>query len=226
MIRGPIRYLIGAENPRGETGCVTVIAFDSPSRERAGTIVQYGNLLDEKYSARRYGPYARDQSGTPEEWGEGRIDSRGKGWKRNLNDQIVRAKEKGISLMEWDNWDSYHVAEILDALDLSLANGISVLAKNPTLVEGDRVKLMMHQSIVGAIVEAGAGTCDGMQELRVTCGKPLMPVWFVCNKTERAWARTRADAISARKYLEMGVTWCPSGDDYSEFKDILKPTPA
>lgn len=228
MIRGPLRYLIGADAARiaGSADHLTMLPYDTTARPGGGGIYMlYGNLLDELYDERRYPPYAK-QGQTAEEWHEGQISPSGAGWHRNLDDQFAKAKRLNVAAIELDNADSYHMPDILDALDRARAAGCLVVAKNPLLVEENNTRYLEHPSIIGAICEAGSGTCDGMQALRLQADKPTLPVWWVGNAGDRPWCRKRRDAIITRNYLEMGVTWCPSPEDYSQSVDILMPRPA
>lgn len=227
-MRGPLRYLIGADADKvvGQAGVITEIPFDATRAPHEGSTVLYGNLLDETFDADtgkgKYGPYMRP-SDTAEEWGEGQIDPNGAGWHRNIDDQIAKAKRLGIGVIEWDNPDSYLLPQVLDALHRTLSAGMLALAKNPLLVDGGAVRYIAHPAVIGAICEAGSGTCDGMQALRHQANKPNMPVWWVGNAGDRAWCLRRRGAIISGDYFEMGVTWCRSKNDYSESADILLP---
>ncbi len=226
MISGPLRYLIGADAATvvAVSGHVTEIPYDA-ARAIAAPSILYGNLLDEEYARHhRYPPYLK-QGETAHEWNEGQIDPAGAGWLRNLDDQIAKARRLNATALELDNADSYHLDEVTEAYDYVHAAGVDVVAKNPLLVEGDHVALLSHPAVVGVVVEADCGTCDGMQSLRRLAGKPTLPVWFVSNKREKAWAGRRAATINYRGYVEMGVTWCPATDDYSQCVDILVPRP-
>jgi hypothetical protein len=69
------------------------------------------NLFDEKNSG-RYGPYL-EPSDTAMQYSEGQIDPRGDGWRRNVTEQLVRAKAQGFAYIGWDNADAYTSDDLL-----------------------------------------------------------------------------------------------------------------
>ena len=109
---------------------------------------------------------------------------------------------------------------MLRAIDLAATYGFNVIAKNPLLLEGDPTPYLAHPSVVGAIVEAGAGNPHSMHALRVRAGKPSLPVWFVAFGDGRSWAGGVATA--ARAHKNMGVTYSAAGE-YGDAIDILRP---
>lgn len=230
----PIRYLIGADSGQvvPVESHLTVYPYDTRGvRAKPGyKTALYCNLLDEEWDdgifgpRRRYGPYSKDQSGTPEEWSERRIDTTGAGWTRYLNDQFERATSMGFDTVELDNADSYHLAEVLDAINRAKSYRLSVLAKNPLECEGT-VTYLRHPSIVGAIVEYGCGSCQNNDDQRVRAGKPDLPFWFVSNRPspEKDWAYRRVREIKSHNFFYFGVTWCASPLDYATSTDLFIP---
>jgi hypothetical protein len=225
---GPLRYLIGIDNIEGEDGYVTEVSYDTEHKPVIGEDVwQYGNLFYEKYAEASheerafYGPYLHS-SDVAEEYDEGQIDPNGPGWERNLDFQIKRCKERGINKIELDNPDAYHSRYVIDAVNYVAEAGLLVIAKNALLVEGDASAYLAHPAVVACVVEKGAGTCDGMEQLRRAANKPLLPIRYVAFGDGKAWALKRKAAIQSRGYVEMGVTYSPIGE-YSSCRDILKP---
>jgi hypothetical protein len=229
----PLRYLIGADadDPggplwAGHPGYVVELPYDGANpqlvkfqREHgAAEVVGYCNLLAEEGYPDRYKPYAKDQSGTPGEWHEGRIDVEGPGFALNINDQLNKWRAAGVAIVEFDNLDSYHFNDCLTALARATLVGVNVVLKNPALVEKGN---LLFARTRGCITEAGSGTCSFAHNNRPYSD---YPVWFVCNHGEKPWGMQRASVISASKYPNMGVTWCPSSDDYSQAVDLYKGT--
>src|SRR3981081_890208 len=75
-----------------------------------------------------YAPYLKT-SDTAEDYGEGQIDPRGPGWRRNLTEQFERRKKQGFEYVELDNPDAYAVADVVSAVDLAASHGLKVIAK-------------------------------------------------------------------------------------------------
>lgn len=213
----PMRYLIGADNPQGRSGYITVMPYDTKPAA-IGLSAAYGNLLDETNSG-SYGPYLR-ATGTSKEYREGLINPHGPGFLRNLNDQFDRRWREGFKIIELDNPDSYGTAFTIVAINAAQERGFLVLAKNPLLLSTPTVYLS-HPAVVGAIVERGAGDPQRMDRLRIAAEKPNLPVWFVAfGGKGKAWANTTAK--SAKTYRHMGVTWSSRGE-YTNSIDILLP---
>jgi hypothetical protein len=230
----PLRYLIGADGPwQCSPDEIVEVAYDVDINVsgREGTWIKYGNLFFEDYEdasaaeRAKYAPYLHT-SDTAEEYGEGQIDPRGQGWSKNLYEQIERAKSQGFRYIEWDNPDSYSVDDVIGAVDRAWAAGLSVIAKNPLLVEGDNTSYLAHPAVVGCVVEMACGPCNGMQWLRRAANKPLLPGWFVSFGAKgKKWAEERANVIKASDFLHMGVTWSSVGE-YRNSVDILRPITA
>ncbi len=229
-VRGPtnplagkkLRYKIGAENPgRGNSREIVAVGYDWDTPLPAGISVAYANLFNEKYSEQspseraQYGPYL-GTSDTAEEYGEGQIDPRGEGWRRNLVEQFERRRRQGFAYIELDNADAYPVADVLGALDLAEQHGLKVIAKNPGLIQDDPVSYVGHRNVHGIIVEKGAGNAHEMHALRLRAGKPDLPVWFVLfdkgNGRETAKDAAAEAASHARHYANMSVTYSPDGE--------------
>lgn len=97
-----LRYMIGAENPgKGRSGEILEVSYDWSKPLPADITIAYCNLFNEKYSEQNenqrvaYGPYLKT-SDTAQEYGEGQIDPRGPGWRRNLTEQFERRKRQGF----------------------------------------------------------------------------------------------------------------------------------
>jgi hypothetical protein len=103
------------------------------------TSIAYCNLFNEKYSEQskqkraHYAPYLKT-SDTAEDYGEGQIDPRGEGWRRNLTEQFERRRKQGFAYIELDNPDAYSVADVVGAVELAESYGLKVIAKNPRLL--------------------------------------------------------------------------------------------
>ncbi len=228
MLVGPLRYLIGADTTEGEDGCIIEVGYDQTRLPAKGLgFWKYGNLFNEKYAdqGRRereyFGPYLHS-SDTADEYDEGQIDPRGPGWQRNLNQQFAQATGDGFKIIELDNPDAYSARDVIAAVELAAQAGLQVVAKNPLLVEGDHISYVKHPAVVAIVVEAGAGTTDGMDWLRRAAGKPLLPVFFVAFGNGRHWIEARARVIIAKQYHNMGATYSNAGE-YTNSIDIIKP---
>ena len=101
--------------------------------------------------------------------------------------------------------------------------GLTVIAKNPLLLDGDPTPYVAHRNVVGVIVERGAGNPSDMDALRKRARKPALPVWFVAFGGGKRWATDTAQA--AARYRNMGVTWSAVGE-YGDAIDILLPVTA
>ena len=224
-------YLIGSSAVvSGRAGRVTVVPFDA-GVPKLGIAVGYGNLFNEKYSEQtaaeraKYGPYLIGQSDTAENYGEGHIDPKGGGWKRNLHEQFEKRRKQGSEYIELDNPDAYDVKDVVGAVELAATYGLKVVCKNPLIMQGDPLPYV--KLCHGAIVERGAGNPDDMHKLRVRAGKPDMPVWFVAFKTKKAgdgqpWAQKTASLTGP--YKNMSVTYSPDGE-YTSVIDVPGPMP-
>jgi hypothetical protein len=127
-----LRYVIGAENPgKGRDGEIVEVGYDWSKPMPLGITIAYCNLFNEKYSEQsnqlraEYGPYLKT-SDTAAEYGEGQIDPRAPGWRRNLTEQFERRKRQGFEYIELDNPDAYLVADVVEAVDLASSYGLKV----------------------------------------------------------------------------------------------------
>jgi len=233
-IRGmPLRYLIGADTPRGEAGCVTMVPYGG-TRVDVGLTAGYCNAFDEtsrydpETNSGMFEPY-RKQSPTARAYGEGVPDQSGDGYRRNIVAQLDLRKLQGIALVEIDNPDAYPLVSVLQAIGWAEERGIQVLAKNPGLSnawQDDPVEVVRHPNVVGAIVERGAGTSLSMHDLRVRAGRPELPVRFVAfNDGEggEVWAQAIADDIREEGYRDMGVTYSSAVREYASSIDVIRP---
>jgi hypothetical protein len=217
-----LRYLIGTDNPAsGNADEVVEVGYDWEKASPGPLSIAYCNLFNEKYSEQsrqeraRYAPYLKT-SDTAQDYGEGQIDPRGEGWKRNLVEQFERRRRQGFVYIELDNPDAYSITDVVGAVELAESYGLKVIAKNPRLMEGDPLPYVGHRNIYGVIVEKGAGSPQEMDALRRRAGKPDMPVWFVFfDKRKAADAGKRAAAqaaTAARQYPGIHVSYSPGGE--------------
>ncbi len=213
----PFRYLIGRDDtPIGSDGEITEVGYDATKPCARGTTIKYGNLFDEK-NTRQYGPYLYD-SDTAQKYREGQIDPRGAGWRKNILEQLTRAKDEGFEHIEWDNADAYPTSAVLNAIALSDQFSLKVIAKNPLLMDGDALAYVRQSH--GAIVEAECGSPADMDALRKRAGKPELPIWFVAFGNGLSWAEKTAR--EARQFRNMSVTYSPAGE-YIQTEDVLLP---
>jgi lysozyme family protein len=212
----PFRYLIGADGtPAGKDGEIIEVGYDATRPCASGISIKYCNLFDEKNTG-GYGPYLHD-SDTAQQYGEGQIDPKGAGWRKNILEQITRAKDEGFEYVEWDNPDAYPVSAVLNAVALSNQFGLKVIAKNPLLIDGDASAYVRQCHAV--IVERGAGNPADMDALRKKAGKPTLPIWFVAFGDGRSWADNTAH--EARQFRTMSVTY--SRGEYTDSEDAPLP---
>jgi hypothetical protein len=217
-----LRYKIGADNPgRGNAEEIVEVGYDWEKPLPLGISIAYCNLFNEKYSEQskkeraEYAPYLKT-SDTAEDYGEGQIDPRGTGWRRNLTEQFERRRKQGFEYIELDNPDAYSVADVVAAVELAANYGLKVIAKNPGLMEGDPLPYVSHRNVHGIIVEKGAGDAHEMDALRRRAGKPEMPVWFVFfdarkgHDTGKKAAKQAAGLV--QRYRGMSVTYSPGGE--------------
>jgi hypothetical protein len=225
----PLRYLIGTDAPgAGRAGEIVEVGYGVTRPPPHGIAIKYCNLFDEENSG-RYRPYLHS-SDTAAQYGEGQIDPRGPGWRKNLTEQFERARRGGFRIVELDNPDAYAVADVVGAVDLAAGFGLAVVAKNPLLLDDDPTPYLAHPAIVGVIVERGAGNPADMDALRRRAGKPALPVWFVAfgasARSSRAssmsdgrpWAISVARA--AKPFREMRVSYSRLGE-YASSEDVL-----
>src|SRR5262245_9433963 len=213
-----LRYLIGANHPGdGKDNEITEPMYGLPKVAR-GVSIAYGNLFHELYSEQGpiYAPYL-DDTDTSAEYGEGVIDPNGGGWERNLRDQFQRMQRDGFTVCELDNTDAYDCSGVLGEVELAQSYGLGSVAKNPLITEEPN-RYVAHPSIVGAIVEKGAGTPAEMESLRHTAGKPDLPVWFVFFGKNEDLAERTAD--QAAQFPNMFVTISTVGE-YRNSVDVL-----
>jgi hypothetical protein len=227
-----LRYKIGTDNPgKGRHGEIVEVGYDWGKPLPAGLTIAYCNMFNEKYSEQterqraEYGPYLRT-SDTAREYGEGQIDPRGQGWRRNLVEQFERRKRQGFEYIELDNPDAYSVADVVAAIDLAASYGLKVIAKNPKLMQTDPLPYIAHPNVYGIIVEKDAGDAHDIHALRERAGKPDLPVWFVFfdeRKGQDAGKKAAKHAAGlAQRYASMHVTYSPGG----EYIDAIDEMPA
>ena len=224
-----LRYMIGADNPgKGSPEEIVEVGYDWEKPLAGCLSIAYCNLFNEKYSEQSakeraaYAPYLKS-SDTAQDYGEGQIDPRGPGWRRNLIEQFERRKKQGFSYVELDNPDAYSVADVVGAVDLAASCGLKVIAKNPGLMEGDPLPYVSHHNVFAIIVEKGAGDPHAMEDLRRRAGKPDMPVWFVFFDRRKGHetgktAATQA-AAGARNYSGIRVSYSAAGE-YTSSVDV------
>jgi hypothetical protein len=217
-----LRYKIGVDNPgKGNADEIVEVGYDWGKPLPLGISIAYCNLFNEKYSEQskkeraEYAPYLKT-SDTAEDYGEGQIDPRGPGWRRNLTEQLERRRKQGFEYIELDNPDAYSVADVVGAVELAESHGLKVIAKNPDLMNGDPLPYVGHRNVYGIIVEKGAGDAHKMDALRRRAGKPDMPVWFVFFDARKGHdtgkKAAKQAALIAQRYHGMSVTYSPGGE--------------
>jgi hypothetical protein len=218
----PLDYLIGTDVSTYHANRAVEAGYDRGKPAAAAAAIKYCNLFDEKNTG-NYGPYLHG-SDTAAQYAEGQIDPAGPGWRKNLTEQLTRAKTQGFRYVELDNPDAYQLADVIGSVDLAASKDLKVIAKNPLAMEGDPLAYVQHPAVVGVIVERGAGSPADMDALRRRAGKPSLPIWFVAfrkgNEDGRTWAGNTATA--ARAFKNMGVTFSPDGE-YTSVQDVLLP---
>jgi hypothetical protein len=226
-----LRYMIGVDNPgKGNADEVVEVGYDWEKLVPNCTSIAYCNLFNEKYSEQskqeraHYAPYLKT-SDTADDYGEGQIDPRGEGWKRNLTEQFERRRKQGFAYIELDNPDAYSVADVVGAVELAESYGLKVIAKNPGLMDGNPLPYVAHRNVYGIIVEKGAGNAHDMDALRQRAGKPDIPVWFVFfDKRKGAGTGKKAaeqTAGVARQYRGMHVSYSPGGEYTHSVDEIV-----
>jgi len=227
----PLSYLIGADDRAPIIdGRLFELSYDASRGQ-----IAYGNLRDEKGRYRDlddadqrgpYAPYLRGDDITVQ-YGEYTPDPRGEGYLQNIDRQIVRKKEAGCSIIEWDNPDTpgLKIEDVLAAHDRAAMSGLRTVAKNP-LFTRDPEQYLAHDSIELAICEHGDHGSDAMEALRIVVRKPLLAVRFVSYVDEdedgSTWALNVADNIRSKGYRNMGVTISRRGE-YTTVEDLLVP---
>jgi len=166
-------------------------------------------------------------TGTAKKYDEGVPNPKGAGFERNLIKQFSKARADGHEAGEIDNPDDEHFStdDVIHGVELAATFGLGAIAKNPALLwDGGTVRYVAHPNIFGVIVEAGAGTADELHDIRQRAAKPDLPVWFVYKRGERDLALRRKAEILAGKYINMGVTYDASDDEYGgEIEHVLLP---
>lgn len=214
----PLRYLIGTDNPGdGFDSMVTECGYDVTRPVRHGPSIGYCNLFDEKGTG-KYGPYLVPGE-TARHYREGQINPNGPGWRRNLGEQFTRRRIQGFRYVELDNPDAYAISDVLGAVEVARDYGLSVVAKNPLLMETHAQEYLSHPNIVGAIVENDAGTVHQMVDLRSKAGRPDLPIWFVFF----GGARHIADgaALIAGQFQNVWVSYSQIGE-YEASTQLVK----
>jgi hypothetical protein len=225
------RYLIGADVPGvnsddGQVGAFTVKSYDATKPPTKGVGGKYVNLFDEKNS-RHYGPYLHS-SDTAHQYDEGQCDPKGPGFWRNFTDQLNRAKAEGFTILgDVDNRDAYHNDVVLKVYDQAHAAGLWVICKNPGTsdLDEDSTPLLRHPAVVGAIIEMDREfVAHNIEHMRAAAGRPDLPVWFVgFSDSGLGRAQRIAAEIKAKHYINIGVTYSSSSEEYGSSKDILVP---
>lgn len=175
-----LRYLIGASGVSALPGYITEpgwLAF----KPKGGPSIAYLNLLDQSQSG-KYGPYL-PLSGTALQYNEPAPDPRKPGFEKNIRYQLDFAKRQGYDSVEWDNPDSYSTVDVLRALSLTQEYGLKVYAKNPLICK-DPAAYVSHPTVIGIIVEKGAGTPKEYQSFLKQLSKDI-PVYFVFHGNQK-----------------------------------------
>ena len=212
-------YLIGANGPlQGDEDRVTETPFAAPPAAR-GVSIAYCNLRREEGEPPAYGPYL-EHDDIFREYGEGRPDPSGKGFRRNLLEQLdlcsarshaSRAGHPDVSALRGS-------ARHQPGAGTRARRG----RQNPKLTGRGAVEYVLHPNIFGIIVEKGAGSADDHDQIRRASGKPDLPVWFVHFDEGRSDAKERKKEIIKSGYRNMGVTYSPRGE-YGSSEDVLLP---
>jgi hypothetical protein len=214
-------YLIGADGEqRGKEGRITETPL-GVGPASLGSSIAYCNLRCEDGEPREYAPYLPHDD-IFEQYGEGRPDPEGEGFKANIVAQLDRCRKLGHTLVEQDNPDSFPLPAVILGLNWAQERGLGVIAKNPHLMKDGALTYVVHPNIFGIIVEEDCGTPAEMDELRRKAGKPALPVWFVSYGNGHGWAMQTAQEIKSARYLNMGVTYSSTGE-YGSSADVLLP---
>jgi lysozyme family protein len=217
-----LRYLIAKDSDPGEADAVTVIGYEATVPPANG--VKYVNLRDE-FDTGKFGPYLPADD-IADQYNEPAPDPAGKGFWDNVRQQLDRAKAQGFASVELDNLD----LPIVSAASVALlcfnevqSRGLTVWAKNPAIVSGNREAILAHSAVVGVIVERDCGTPATYDAMRKAAGKPDLPIRFVAYGGGKQWAQQTAGTIQAADYSNMGVTYSSEGE-YGNAEDVLLPT--
>ena len=214
-------YLIGADGPqRGDGNRITETPI-GVKPAALGPSIAYCNLRREDGEPAEYGPYLPHDD-IFRQYGEGRPDPKGKGFRRNLVQQLDRCKRLGHTLVEQDNPDSYPLSAVMLGIALAQERGLGIIAKNPKLLGSGAAEYVGHPNVFGIIVEDGCGNADELDGIRRRAGKGDLPVWFVFFGDGRSAALARKNEIIARGYGNMGVTYSATGE-YGSSEDVLLP---
>jgi lysozyme family protein len=213
-----LRYLIGKDADPGTDDSITVIGYDATTPPKNGA--KYINLRDELNSG-TYGPYLPADD-IDDQYNEPAPDPEGKGFWENLNTQLDRAKSQGFTAVELDNCDTFSASVVLLCYQEVARRGLTVWAKNPALVDGNREAILAHSAVVGVIVERDCGTPTTYDAMRRAVGKPDLPIRFVSYGGGKQWAQQTAGTIQAADYSNMGVTYSSEGE-YGNAEDVLLP---
>lgn len=223
-----LRYLIGADADGGifiDPGAVVVLPYDFKKSVQHPLAVGYCNLFDQRDSYDKesntgdYGPYL-PQTDTAEDYDEGVIDPRGRGWGENLAEQFKQRKRQGFQYVELDNPDAYSIGDVIGAIEHAQLYGLKVVAKNPLEMGTNAARAYIaHPNVCGVIVEKRAGGAYDMDVLRRKAGRADLPVWFVSFGTGKNWARGVSSAIQTGKYQNMSVSYSARGE-YETSQDI------
>jgi lysozyme family protein len=214
-----LRYLIAKDVDPGTDDSITVIGYEATTPPKNGA--KYINLRDE-YDAGTYGPYLPSDD-IDDQYNEPAPDPAHRGFWDNLESQLDRAKTQGFTSVELDNCDTYTASVVLLAYNAVASRGLTVWAKNPALVDGNREAILAHSAVVGVIVERDCGTPATYDAMRRAVGKPDLPIRFVSYGGGKQWAQQTAGTIQAGAYRNMGVTYSSEGE-YGSSEDILLPT--
>jgi N-acetylmuramoyl-L-alanine amidase len=220
-----LSYLIGAdlEDIAADPARVLEVPYDDP-RVGSGDNIAYCNLFHENYEQDGpiYAPYLPDDD-VSGQYGEGRIDPRGAGWRKNLDRQYALRRSQGHTTIELDNPDSYdaYFDYVMAELDRC---GFKVIAKNPLLLSpGNALRYVAHPGVTGIIVERSAQTVALLDGLRRNCGKPDLPLWFVAFDEGGhgiGWNWANGVASEAAGVANVGVTYSHGGE-YTNVEDVL-----
>jgi peptidoglycan hydrolase-like protein with peptidoglycan-binding domain len=212
-----LRYLIAKDVDPGTDDSITVIGYEATTPPKNGA--KYINLRDE-YDAGTYGPYLPSDD-IDDQYNEPAPDPAHRGFWDNLETQLDRAKAQGFTSVELDNCDTYTASVVLLAYNAVASRGLTVWAKNPALVDGNREAILAHSAVVGVIVEKDCGTPATYDAMRRAVGKPDLPIRFVSYGGGKQWAQQTAQQIKDN-YQNMGVTHSSNGE-YGSSEDVLLP---
>ena len=214
-----VRYAIGAKttivNIPERVTMYGYNAIEAPS-------AKYVNLFSEHDEVSEYAPYL-PKTDTAKQYGEGVPDPAGPGFWRNLDDQIDRAIGGKAKAVETDNRDAYRNAVTLKVFDRVAARGLRVICKNPGMSDHgeDSTELLKPPVVASAIIEEGDVTPGEFHRMRVAAGRPELPCTFVSFGSGRSWALDCATEIAVHGYVNMGVTYDRSPNEYGGDDEIV-----